>query len=164
MVTLNLCGVWKSRYSLYEKHPTCAAQANHRGVNTTEGAKSGAVRLDLMKRGRGINGLDDKSSGIETHITDVLTKINPETSRCACRRSKRLKSLQTRPDVSITTGMKAIGSGRLIYSCLQCRIFFLSVSRKDPSGSGAPSQDSDKERRKKNDFQPFFQRPRSSSR
>ena len=26
------------------------------------------------------------------------------------------------------------------------------------------AQDSDKERRKKNDFQPFFQRPRSSSR
>ena len=42
-----------------------------------EGAKSGAARLDLMKRGRGINGRDDRSSGIEIRIADALAKINP---------------------------------------------------------------------------------------
>ena len=42
-----------------------------------EGAKSGATRLDLMKRGRGINGRDDKSSGIEIRMTDALAKSNP---------------------------------------------------------------------------------------
>jgi hypothetical protein len=45
--------------------------------NTREGAKSGAARLDLMKHGRGINDRDDKSSGIEIHMTDDLGKINP---------------------------------------------------------------------------------------
>ena len=47
------------------------------GVNTREGAKSGAARLDLMKRGRGIYGLDDKSSGIEILMVEALGKINP---------------------------------------------------------------------------------------
>ncbi len=42
-----------------------------------EGAKSGAVRLDLMKHGRGINGRDDRSSGIEIRMADALAKINP---------------------------------------------------------------------------------------
>ena len=43
-----------------------------RGVNTREEAKSGATRLDLMKRGRGINDRDDKSSGIDIRMTDAL--------------------------------------------------------------------------------------------
>ncbi len=30
-----------------------------------------------MKRGRGINGRDDKSSGIEIRMADALGKINP---------------------------------------------------------------------------------------
>ncbi len=30
-----------------------------------------------MKRGRGINDLDDKSSGIEIRMADALAKINP---------------------------------------------------------------------------------------
>ncbi len=45
--------------------------------NTREGAKSGVARLDLMKHGRGINDRDDKSNGIEIHMTDDLGKINP---------------------------------------------------------------------------------------
>jgi hypothetical protein len=42
-----------------------------------EGAKSVPARLDLMKRGRGINDRDDKSSGIEIRMADALAKINP---------------------------------------------------------------------------------------
>jgi hypothetical protein len=30
-----------------------------------------------MKRGRGINGRDDRSSGIEIRMADALAKINP---------------------------------------------------------------------------------------
>ncbi len=30
-----------------------------------------------MKRGKGINGRDDRSSGIEILMTDVFAKINP---------------------------------------------------------------------------------------
>jgi hypothetical protein len=30
-----------------------------------------------MKHGSGIKGRDDKSSGIEIHMTDALAKINP---------------------------------------------------------------------------------------
>ena len=52
---------------------------NHRGVNTREGAKSGAARLERMKRGSGIKGRDDKSSGIKIRMADVLAKINPPT-------------------------------------------------------------------------------------
>jgi hypothetical protein len=120
IVTLQLCEVKKSRYSLYEKVPTCAAYANRRGEKTREGARSGVTRLDRMKRGSGIKGRDDRSSGIEIHIADAFAKINPtdplilakqaarrnlnfsdssgislaraEASRWACRNSRRLKS------------------------------------------------------------------------
>ncbi len=47
-------------------------EANRRGVNTRDGAKSVAARLDLMKREGGINGRDDKSSGIDIRMADVL--------------------------------------------------------------------------------------------
>ncbi len=77
-----------------------------------EGARSGATRLDRMKRGSGIKDRDDRSSGIEIRIAEALAKINPtdplilancsdscgislaraETSRWACRNSRRLKS------------------------------------------------------------------------
>ncbi len=57
--------------------PACAAQASHRGENTREGVKSGAARLERMKRGRGMHGRDDKSSGIEILMVDALAKINP---------------------------------------------------------------------------------------
>jgi hypothetical protein len=87
---------------------------------TREGARSGVTRLDRMKRGSGIKGRDDRSSGIEIHIAETLPKINPtdplilanqaarrnlncsdssgislvraEASRWACRNSRRLKS------------------------------------------------------------------------
>jgi hypothetical protein len=54
-----------------------ASEQKKGGINTREGAKSGAARLDLMKCGRGINDRDDKSSGIEIRMADVLAKINP---------------------------------------------------------------------------------------
>ena len=33
--------------------------------------------VDLMRRGRGINSRDDRSSGIEIRMADVLAKIKP---------------------------------------------------------------------------------------
>jgi len=50
---------------------------DNRGENTREGAKSGEVRLERMKHGRGIKGRDDKSSGIEIRMADDFAKINP---------------------------------------------------------------------------------------
>jgi hypothetical protein len=35
------------------------------------------TRLDRLKRGSGIKGREDRSSGVEIRITDVLAKINP---------------------------------------------------------------------------------------
>ena len=35
------------------------------------------TRLDRMKRGSGIKGRDDRSSGIEIRIADALAQINP---------------------------------------------------------------------------------------
>ena len=34
-------------------------------------------RLDRMKRGSGIKGRDDRSSGIEIRMADAFAKINP---------------------------------------------------------------------------------------
>jgi len=42
-----------------------------------EGGKSGVERLERMKRGSGITGRDDKSSGIEILISEAFAKINP---------------------------------------------------------------------------------------
>ena len=42
-----------------------------------EGAKSIVARLERMKRGSGIKGRDDKSSGIEIRMVEALGKINP---------------------------------------------------------------------------------------
>ncbi len=38
-----------------------------------------------MKHGSGINGRDDRSIGVETHMTDVFSKINPTKSRIRVR-------------------------------------------------------------------------------
>jgi hypothetical protein len=62
---------------LYEKLPTCAALANHRGDKTREGGKSVVTRLQRMKHGSGVKDRDDKSSGIEIRMSDALPKINP---------------------------------------------------------------------------------------
>jgi hypothetical protein len=37
---------------------------------------SGVTRLDRMKHGNGIKDRDDRSSGIEIRIAEVLVKIN----------------------------------------------------------------------------------------
>jgi hypothetical protein len=38
---------------------------------------SGVTRLDRLKHGSGIKDRDDRSIGIEIHITEALAKINP---------------------------------------------------------------------------------------
>jgi hypothetical protein len=38
---------------------------------------AGVGRLERMKRGSGIKGRDDRSSGIEILMVDVFAKINP---------------------------------------------------------------------------------------
>jgi hypothetical protein len=40
---------------------------------------SGVTRLDRMKRGSGVKGRDDRSSGIEIRVAEALAKINPTT-------------------------------------------------------------------------------------
>jgi hypothetical protein len=42
-----------------------------------EGAKSVVGLLEGMKHGRGIKGLDDKSSGMEILMAEAFAKINP---------------------------------------------------------------------------------------
>ncbi len=77
-------------------------------------------RLERMKRGGGIKGLDDKSKGMEILMAEAFAKINPtdplilakqatrrkrkwldssgmslaraDASRCACKSNKRRKS------------------------------------------------------------------------
>ena len=39
--------------------------------------KSGVDLLVWMKRGRGIKGRDDKTMGMEIHMTEDFSKINP---------------------------------------------------------------------------------------
>ena len=67
----------KKPVKLLDKNPSCATQTEHRGEKTREGAKSVVGLLERMKRGKGIKGLDDKSSGMEILMTDVFVKINP---------------------------------------------------------------------------------------
>ena len=55
------------------------------------------TRLDRMKRGSGIKGRDDRSSGIEIRIADALAKINPTDplilAKQAARRNLNCPSL-----------------------------------------------------------------------
>ncbi len=60
---------------LLNKNP-CAVRQNT-GEKTREGAISGVGLLERMKHGRGIMGLDDKSSGMEILMTETFVKINP---------------------------------------------------------------------------------------
>jgi hypothetical protein len=61
---------------LLNKNPSCAVRQNT-GEKTREGDISGVGLLERMKRGRGIMGLDDKSSGMEILMTETFVKINP---------------------------------------------------------------------------------------
>ncbi len=54
-----------------------------------EGAKSGVARLERMKHGSGIKDRDDKSSGIEIHMTDDLPKINPTDPLILAKQAER---------------------------------------------------------------------------
>ena len=62
---------------LRNKYPTCTTKTEHGRKRTREGAKSGRGRLERMKRGNGIKGRDDRSSGIEILMTDSFVKMNP---------------------------------------------------------------------------------------
>jgi hypothetical protein len=65
----------------------------HRGETTREGAKSVVGLLERMNPGGGINGLDDKSRGMEILMTEVFVKINPTESlkltKQAARRERK---------------------------------------------------------------------------
>jgi hypothetical protein len=67
----------KKSLKLLNKNPSCAAEAEHRGGKTREGAKSVVGLLERMKHGRGIKGLDDKSRGMEILIAEAFAKIKP---------------------------------------------------------------------------------------
>ena len=92
----------------------------------------------------------DKSMGIVTRISEALVRIKPTdplrvakgearkkrncsdssgnspvkmlASRCACKKSIRVKSSQTRPEVFTVIGRKTMGSGLSVYILRQCRI------------------------------------------
>ncbi len=48
-----------------------------RRKNTREGAKSGVGRRKRIKRGRGTQGRDERSNGIEIRIADAFAIIKP---------------------------------------------------------------------------------------
>jgi hypothetical protein len=50
---------------LLEKNPSSAVSAERRGEKTREGVKSVVGLLERMKCGGGIQGLDEKSSGMD---------------------------------------------------------------------------------------------------
>jgi hypothetical protein len=58
------------------KYPSYVVQTEHIGEKTREGDKSGVGLLERMKRGSGIKGRDDRSSGMEILMTEVFVKIN----------------------------------------------------------------------------------------
>ena len=62
---------------LLNKNPSCVAYSERRGEKSREGDKSVSGLLERMRHGRGITGLDDKSSGMEILMTEVFAKINP---------------------------------------------------------------------------------------
>ena len=49
------------------------------GEKTREGVKSVVGLLERMRRGGGINGLDDKSRGMEILMSEAFVKSNPLT-------------------------------------------------------------------------------------
>jgi hypothetical protein len=61
---------WPKTMLSLEKHKTSMKNTPHVSLRQI-------ARLDLMKRGRGINGRDDRSSGIEIRMAEALAKINP---------------------------------------------------------------------------------------
>ena len=65
--------------------------AQHRGRKTREGAKSGVQRLERIKRGSGIKGRDDKSSGIEILMTEAFAKIKPNDPFKLAKQAARRK-------------------------------------------------------------------------
>jgi hypothetical protein len=58
---------------------------------TREGAKSVVGLLERMKQGRGIKGLDDKSSGMEILIAEAFVKINPTDPLILAKQEARTK-------------------------------------------------------------------------
>jgi hypothetical protein len=58
---------------------------------TREGTKSVVGLLERMNRGKGIKGLDDKSSGMEILIADAFAKINPTDPLIFVKQTARRK-------------------------------------------------------------------------
>jgi hypothetical protein len=63
--------------NVFNKNPSCAAEAERRGEKTREGVKSVVDLLERRKLGGGIKGLDDKSSGMEILMAETFVKIKP---------------------------------------------------------------------------------------
>ncbi len=62
-----------------------------RGEKTREGVKSVVGLLERRKRGGGIKGLDDKSSGMEILMTEAFAKIKPTDPLLLVRHAVRRK-------------------------------------------------------------------------
>ena len=61
------------------------------GPVTREGVKSVVDLLERMKRGGGIKGLDDKSSGMEILMAEAFAKIKPTDPLILARHAARRK-------------------------------------------------------------------------
>ena len=67
----------KKPIQLIHKEPLMCRLGRTTRRKTRGGPKSGAERLERMKRGSGIKDRDDKSSGIGILMTETFAKINP---------------------------------------------------------------------------------------
>ncbi len=66
----------KADKTFQEKSSMCSLDRTRREKDR-EGAKGGVWRLERMKRGSGIKGREDKSSGIKILMSDAFAKMNP---------------------------------------------------------------------------------------
>jgi hypothetical protein len=62
-----------------------------RGEKKREGVKSVVDLLERKRRGGGIKGLDDKSSGMEILMSEAFAKIKPTDPLILARHSARRK-------------------------------------------------------------------------
>jgi hypothetical protein len=93
---------------LLKKNPSYADYAERRGEKTREGVKSVVGLLERRKRGGGIKGLDDKSSGMEILMSEGFVKIKPTDPLILPRHTARRK--RKWPDTSGMSLAKADAS------------------------------------------------------
>ena len=69
----------------------CRFLGRAQGREDKEGVKSVVDLLERKRRGGGIKGLDDKSSGMEIFMAEVFAKIKPTDPLILARHAERRK-------------------------------------------------------------------------